>query len=82
MFLMLIYLILMFLSKLVLIWFVEMNILGDWFVGYNIVFGMGFLVIGLFVSWLFGISMYLKIIIGVMLLVMMVLIGMSLLVLL
>lgn len=72
------YPILTFLSKLVPIWFAEMNISGDWFAGYNIAFGMGSLVTGLFVSRLLGISTHPKIIIGAMLLATMALIGMSL----
>lgn len=44
------YPILMFLTKLVPIWFSELGISGDWFAGYNIAFGMGSLVTGLLVG--------------------------------
>ncbi len=44
------YPILTFLGKLVPIWFVEQGISGEWLAGYNLAFGLGSLVTGVFVT--------------------------------
>lgn len=72
------YPILTFLTKLVPIWFSEIGISGEWFAGYNIAFGMGSLVTGLFVGRLLGLGSHRVIMIGSMGLVAIMLIGMSL----
>ena len=50
------YPILTFLSKLVPIWFSEAGISGDWYAGYNIAFGLGSLMTGLFVAKLLNLA--------------------------
>ncbi|MGD8115186.1 MFS transporter [Vibrio sp. TRT 29B02] len=50
------YPILTFLGKLVPIWFAENDISGDWYAGYNIAFGFGSLLTGIFVSRLLSLS--------------------------
>ncbi|MDV7104652.1 MFS transporter [Vibrio sp. TH_r3] len=52
------YPVLTFLTKLVPIWFSEAEISGEWFAGYNIAFGMGSLVTGLFVQRLLKLASY------------------------
>lgn len=44
------YPVLTFLGKLVPIWFAENGISGDWYAGYNISFGLGSLLTGLFIT--------------------------------
>lgn len=71
------YPILTFLGMLVPIWFSEMGISGDWFAGYNIAFGLGSLVTGLFVTRLLGLGSHQGIMIGAMGLAATTLVGMS-----
>ncbi|MEF2523409.1 MFS transporter [Vibrio mimicus] len=71
------YPILTFLGMLVPIWFSEMGISGDWFAGYNIAFGLGSLVTGLFVTRLLGLGSHQGIMIGAMGLAAATLVGMS-----
>ncbi|EEY36494.1 permease [Vibrio mimicus MB451] len=61
----------------VLLWFSEMGISGDWFAGYNIAFGLGSLVTGLFVTRLLGLGSHQGIMIGAMGLAATTLVGMS-----
>jgi MFS family permease len=72
------YPILMFLTKLVPIWFSETGISADWFAGYNIAFGMGSLVTGLLIGKLLGLGSHQSIMIGAMGVAAIMLIGMSL----
>lgn len=72
------YPILTFLLKLVPIWFVENGISGQWFAGYNIAFGIGSLLTGLFVSKLLNASSHQVTMFYSMLAVAIALIGMSL----
>lgn len=48
------YPVLTYLSKLVPIWFAESGISGEWLAGYNLAFGLGSLITGLFVAKLLG----------------------------
>ncbi|EPJ53710.1 MAG: hypothetical protein OFPI_09650 [Osedax symbiont Rs2] len=46
------YPVLTMLSRLIPIWFSELNISGDWFATYNIALGLGSLITGLLLSWI------------------------------
>lgn len=71
------YPILTFLSKLVPIWFSEVGISGDWYAGYNIAFGLGSLMTGLFVAKLLNLASHQSTMLYSMAIASVMLIGMS-----
>ncbi|CAM2996390.1 MFS transporter [Vibrio neptunius] len=71
------YPILTFLSKLVPIWFSEIGLSGDWYAGYNIAFGLGSLMTGLFVAKLLNLASHQSTMLYSMTIASIMLIGMS-----
>ncbi|MCG9676837.1 MFS transporter [Vibrio sp. Isolate24] len=71
------YPILTFLGKLVPIWFSEVGISGDWYAGYNIAFGLGSLMTGLFVAKLLKLASHQSTMLYSMAIASVMLIGMS-----
>ncbi|MCG9681959.1 MFS transporter [Vibrio sp. Isolate23] len=71
------YPILTFLGKLVPIWFSEIGISGDWYAGYNIAFGLGSLMTGLFVTKLLKLASHQSTMLYSMAIASVMLIGMS-----
>ncbi|MCG9596130.1 MFS transporter [Vibrio sp. Isolate25] len=71
------YPILTFLGKLVPIWFSEVGISGDWYAGYNIAFGLGSLMTGLFVARLLKLASHQSTMLYSMAIASVMLIGMS-----
>ncbi len=71
------YPILTYLGKLVPIWFSETGVSGDWLAGYNIAFGLGSLITGVFVARLLALSSHTSTIVYAMAIAALALVGMS-----
>lgn len=71
------YPILTYLGKLVPIWFAETGVSGDWLAGYNIAFGLGSLITGLFVAKLLSLHNHINTIVYSMAIAAFAVVGMS-----
>ncbi|KOO10295.1 MFS transporter, partial [Vibrio xuii] len=66
-----------YLGKLVPIWFSETGVSGDWLAGYNIAFGLGSMITGVFVARLLALSSHTSTIVYAMAIAALALVGMS-----